>query len=61
MTSGRSDIVEIAADLKHETDKAYLIDGFMGEPVWIAKSMCEKNDDGTFSMPEWVAKEKGLI
>ncbi len=60
-TSGASDIVEIAADIKHETEKAFLLDGGDGKPVWVAKSQIEQNDDGTFSMPEWLAKEKGFL
>ncbi len=61
MTSGKSDLIEIAADLKHETEKAYLIDGGSGKEIWIPKSQAEKNEDGTFTMPEWLAKAKGLI
>ena len=61
MTSGASDIIDIAADLKHESEKAFLIDGGDGKPVWVPKSQVERNDDGTFSMPEWLAKDKGLI
>ena len=60
-TSGQSDIIDIAADLKHETEKAFLIDSGDEKPVWVAKSQVDKNDDGTFSMPEWLAKDKGLI
>lgn len=60
MTSSRSDIVDIHADLKHETEKAYLISDGSRE-AWIPKSQCERNDDGTFSMPEWIAMDKGLI
>lgn len=60
MNSGRSDLIDIAADLKYETPKAYLVTDGTTE-VWLAKSLVERNDDGTFTMPEWVAKDKGLI
>lgn len=60
-TSGSSDIIDIAADIKHETDKAYLLDGGYDNPVWVPKSQAQRNADGTFSMPEWLAKDKGFI
>ena len=60
MSSGRSDIIDITADIKAETDKAWkLHDGTREE--WVPKSQVEKNDDGTFAMPEWLAKDKGFI
>jgi len=60
VTSGRSDLVDIAAELKGETEKAWrLYDGSRTE--WVPKSQAEKNDDGTFTMPEWLAKDKGFI
>jgi hypothetical protein len=27
----------------------------------VPKSQVEQNDDGTFTMPEWLAKDKGFI
>ena len=54
-------LVDIAAELRHETLKAYLIfDG--DQEVWVPKSLVEHNeDDGTFIMPEWLAKKLELI
>jgi hypothetical protein len=56
-------LCDIAAELRHETDRAYLIfDG--SKQVWLPKSMVEHSDhDGAdiFTMPEWLAKEKGLL
>ena len=53
-------LTDIAAELKHETPKAFLIfDGAKSE--WVPKSMVENNRDGTFTMPEWLAKDKGFI
>ncbi|MDZ4253550.1 MAG: hypothetical protein U1A72_13365 [Sulfuritalea sp.] len=58
--SGRSDIIDIAAELRGETDKAYrLFDGIRTE--WVPKSQVEDNGDGTFAMPEWLAIEKEFI
>jgi hypothetical protein len=60
MSSGRSDIVDVAAEIRGETDKAWkLYDGARTE--WVPKSQVERNDDGTFAMPEWLAKDKGFI
>lgn len=60
MTTGKSDLVDIAAELRGETDKAFRIsDGTRTE--WVPKSQVERNDDGTFTMPEWLAHEKGFI
>lgn len=60
MSSGRSDLIDVAAEIKGETEKAWrLYDGSVTE--WVPKSQVEKNDDGTFAMPEWLAKDKGFI
>lgn len=56
----KSDLVDIAAQSCGETDKAWRItDG--ATTAWIPKSQCEWNDDDTFTMPEWLAKDKGFI
>ncbi len=60
MVSGRSDIIDIAGYVRHETDAAILL--FDGErEVWLPKSKIEDNGDGTWGMPEWLAMEKELI
>jgi len=52
---------DITATLVHETEKAYLIDDG-GKKVWVPKSEVEMSEDeSTFTMPEWIAKDKGLI
>jgi hypothetical protein len=54
-------LVDIAGELRYETPKAFLIfDG--DQEVWVPKSLVEFNkDDGTFTMPEWLAKKLELI
>ena len=54
-------LVDIAAELRHETLKAFLIyDG--DKEQWVPKSLVEYNkDDGTFTMPEWLAKKLEFI
>lgn len=55
-----SRLCDISAQLKHETPKAFLLyDGSREE--WVSKSLVENNGDGTFTMPEWLAQEKGFI
>ncbi len=61
MVSGKSSIIDIAATIKHETEKAYLLDIGNEKPEWFAKSQIEDNGDGTFAMPEWLAQDKGAI
>ena len=56
----RSELFDLAAEIKGETDKAWkLFDGARTE--WVPKSQVESNGDGTFTMPEWLAKDKGFI
>ncbi len=63
MPPRRNELVDIAGELVRpfETEKAYrFFDG--KETVWLPKSLCEwYEDEGTMSMPEWLALEKGLI
>lgn len=53
-------LIDIAAEVCGESKAAYrLYDGAKTE--WVPKSQVENNGDGTFTMPEWLAKEKGFI
>lgn len=53
-------LTDIAAEIKGETDKALrLFDGAKTE--WVPKSLVEDNKNGTFTMPEWLAQDKGFI
>jgi len=57
---GKSGLIDISAELKAETEKAFKIfDGARTE--WVPKTQVENNDDGTFTMPEWLAKDRGFI
>ena len=56
----KSELFDLAAEVKGETDKALrLYDGVKTE--WVPKSQVEDNGDGTFTMPEWLARDKGFI
>lgn len=61
--------VEMAMELKHETNDAYLLSDGTGPEsnVWVPKSQCEmiefnhKNKTGIFMIAEWFAEKAGLI
>jgi len=62
----KSDLVDIPVIVRHETDKAVLVDHGEGEPVWLPLSRIEiePNTDGrthTVALPEWLAMEKEMI
>jgi hypothetical protein len=57
---GESDLIEIAVILVGESEKAWKVDAGGEKPAWLPKSQCEF-EDGTLTLPEWLAKEKGLI
>jgi hypothetical protein len=48
----QSEVFDLAAQVRAETDKAWLL--FDGTQVW-------NNGDGTYTMPVWLAKDKGFI
>ena len=57
---GDNRLTEVAAVIRHQTPKAFLLfDGAREE--WCSKELTEDNKDGTFTMPEWLAKETGFI
>lgn len=54
-------IITIDVELRHETDRAYLIsvgDKFGG--TWVPKTLCEYSD-GELQIPDWLAEDKGLV
>ena len=59
--AARSDLVDVAGEIRRETGKAWLFfDGT--REAWIPKSQAEWDaHDRTMAMPEWLAKDKGLI
>lgn len=57
----RSELFDLKAMLQHETPSAWLVLTEDGKKVWLPKSQVEDNCDGTFTLPEWLAIEKGLV
>jgi hypothetical protein len=54
-------LYDFAAECHHETDRAFLLCHDGVNKVWIPKSQCESHGDGTYTIPEWLAREKELI
>lgn len=63
MSGGRSDLVDIAGELRGESASGLAFRFFDGDKeVYLPKSLCEWDPgDRTMAMPEWLAKEKELI
>lgn len=60
MNKSQVSLIEITAIVKVETEKGLLLfDG--AREAWVPKSQVEENADGTFTMPEKLALEKGFI
>jgi hypothetical protein len=60
VTSKNTKLFDFDAELKHETDKAFLV-SYEGKDYWLPKSMTENNNDESFTIPEWLAIDKGLV
>jgi hypothetical protein len=59
----KNGLIDVACELRHETERAYLIDTGEGE-MWVPKSQVEYYKEGSLeivTMPMWLAKEKGFI
>ena len=55
-------LVTFEATVVHETEKAVKLQGPVGDTQWVPKSVVEVyEEDGTVTMPESMAIEKGLI
>lgn len=53
-------LIDIDCKILNETDKTIRIDDGT-KKEWLPKSQIENNKDGTVTMPEWLAIEKGFI
>jgi len=55
----RSEMVEVFAEVEKETDKALkLSDG--QKAAWVPKSQIKELAEGLYTMPLWLAREKGF-
>ena len=56
----KTELFEVAAQIRHETEKAYLLfDGT--KEAWVPKSQVENHQDGTFTLPQWLAEKVGFV
>ena len=56
----KDELFDLTAELEHQTAKAYLLnDGT--KKAWVPKSQVEDNEDGTYTLPMWLAVEKGFV
>ena len=66
LKSSDKNYIEITVDIKHETERAYLISDGDNE-AWIPKSQLEDDPEHvsgetyTIIIPEWLAQDKGLV
>ena len=59
--TGRSNLVDVdGLEIIHETERAFLVTNHKIK-VWVPKSAVEFDGRHTFTMPENMAFEKGLI
>lgn len=62
------DLVEFCGEVKHETEKALLVFDGQSE-TWLPKRMIKTmrrvgsstSGDYVFEIPEWLAREKGIV
>ena len=64
---GKAELIDVELDVLEERDASWkvtdgTIDTQYNAPRWIflPKSQVENNGDGTFTMPLWIAQDKGL-
>jgi len=53
-------LYDIECEIIATTEKAIRIDDGK-DKHWLPKSLVEDNRDGTITLPEWLAQERGLI
>jgi len=64
---GMSKDIEICVEIKRETDAAFLVTDDGNSQSWLPKSQiqtdqnCEPGDTVIFTMPEWLAIDKGFV
>jgi hypothetical protein len=60
MHKSDKELTDVAAKLQQQTDGAYLLyDG--KREAWVPRAIVENNNDGTFTMPVWLARDRGFV
>ena len=52
--------VKIRAKVEHRYERFIWVN-VKGESIWLPRKLIEENRDGTLTMPDWLAKERGLL
>lgn len=52
--------ITFEAKKKFENKKAILVT-HGNRDYWLARAFTQVNSDGTYTLPEWMAKEKGIV
>ncbi len=58
-------LITVKGEWRKDTQKAHMVyfgDNMAGREVWVAlpMSLTENHNDGTFTIPVWLAEEKGI-
>lgn len=61
MTIKNHDLVDIDVDLVRQTENAFLVKDDKDKEHWLPKSQVEHNGGTSFTMPEWLAVDRGLV
>lgn len=65
--AAKSDLVDVTCHVHHTTERAVLVsdDGNIEKAVWLSLSLVEiemkRPPIAEITMPEWLAKQRGLI
>ena len=60
MPTVESKPVKIRAKVVHRYERFIWVN-VKGESIWLPRKLIEENRDGTLTMPDWLAKERGLL
>jgi hypothetical protein len=60
MPTVESKPVKIRAKVEHRYDRFIWVN-VKGQSIWLPRKLVEENRDGTLTMPDWLAKERGLL
>jgi len=54
------ELVELFAEIEHETELAYKLFDGVKTHAWVPKSQVKQISDGLFAVPGWLIKVKGF-
>ena len=60
MPTVESKPVKIRAKIEHCYERFIWVN-VKGKSIWLPRKLIEVNRDGTLTMPDWLAKQRGLL